>query len=104
MALARIHDLLRPGGVMRLWDVVYGFSPPEAAGRLEQWCATGRDVPPLTSVEDGWGRWEIEEHVRDEHSTYRWILEGLIERAGFSCETTEYTADGLGAKYVLRRA
>src|SRR4051794_15716848 len=30
LALARIAAMLRPGGVLRLWDVVYGFAPGEA--------------------------------------------------------------------------
>jgi len=41
VALARIHRALRPGGLLRVWDVVYSFGPHEAEYRLEAWCATG---------------------------------------------------------------
>ena len=41
VALVRIRRMLRPGGVLRLWDVVYRFAPDEAEDRVEKWCATG---------------------------------------------------------------
>src|SRR5205807_7696237 len=39
MALCRVRAMLRPGGVFRLWDVVYNFDPDEADERVEAWCA-----------------------------------------------------------------
>jgi SAM-dependent methyltransferase len=62
VALARIHQVLRPGGVLRLWDVVYSFNPAEVGVRIESWCSTGK-----TTADEGWSRGELEEHVRDEH-------------------------------------
>jgi ubiquinone/menaquinone biosynthesis C-methylase UbiE len=97
VALDRIRRMLRPGGVLRLWDVVYDFAPGEAETRLEAWCATGGDA-----VEGEWSRAELEEHVRDEHSTFTWILEPMIERAGFGIEVAEHSDDGIFAQYVLR--
>jgi SAM-dependent methyltransferase len=41
VALDRIHAILRPGGIFRLWDVVFNFRPSEAAERIEAWCSTG---------------------------------------------------------------
>jgi hypothetical protein len=51
-----------------------------------------------------WPRGELEEHVRDEHSTFTWLLEPMIHRAGFAIERSELSADGIFAKYVVRRA
>ncbi len=98
VALARIRGILRPGGVLRLWDVVYSFDPAEAEARLEAWCATAPDVAPA----DGWARAELEEHVRDEHSTFTWLLEPMLERCGFAIQTAERSDDGIFARYVLR--
>ena len=53
-------------------------------------------------VEGEWSRAEYEEHVRDEHSTFTWLLEPMITRAGFSIEVAEHSEDGIFAKYVLR--
>ena len=99
VALARIHQLLRPGGVLRLWDVVYGFDPAEVADRIEAWCSAG-----TTTADEGWSRAELEEHVRDEHSTYTWLLEPMIQRSGFAIEEAAFSDDGIFAKYVLRRS
>jgi ubiquinone/menaquinone biosynthesis C-methylase UbiE len=99
VALARLRRILRPGGVLRLWDVVYDFAPAAAEERLEAWCATGGDA-----VEGEWSRAELEEHVRDEHSTFTWILEPMLRRAGFDITVAEHSGDGIFAKYVLRAA
>ena len=99
VALDRMRGLLRSGGVVRLWDVVYDFSPAEAEARLEAWCATGGDA-----VDGEWSRAELEEHVRDEHSTFSWILEPMMQRAGFEIAVAEHSADGIFAKYILRAA
>ena len=97
VALARLRRALRPDGVLRLWDVVFDFEPAQAEARIETWCASGGD-----QVEGDWTRAELEEHVRDEHSTFTWLLEPMIERAGFEIATAERSADGIFARYVLR--
>ena len=35
VALHRFHSMLRPGGIVRLWDVIYNFSPAEAEACAE---------------------------------------------------------------------
>jgi hypothetical protein len=57
----------------------------------------------VTGVETDWIRAELEEHVRDEHSTFTWLLEPMIERSGFRIESADYSPDGMFAKYVARR-
>jgi hypothetical protein len=89
--------MLRPGGLFRLWDVVYGFAPDEAGERIEAWCAPFGD-----EIEGDWARWEMEEHVRDEHSTFTWLLEAMFEHTGFTVEVADYADDGFDARYVLR--
>jgi hypothetical protein len=90
---------LRPGGLLRLSDVVYHFAPEGADKRLETWCATGGD-----GTVGEWSRVEYEEHVRDEHSTFTWLLEPMIRRAGFTIEDAQYSEDGIFARYLLRAA
>ena len=99
LALQRLRRILRPGGVLWLWDVVYHFAPSEAEERRERWCATlGKDV------EEGWTRADLEEHIRDEHSTFTWLLEPMMEHSGFQIEEAVYSPDGLFARYVARAA
>ena len=97
-ALVRLGRFMRPGAVLRLWDVVYSFQPDETEERIESWCATGK-----TGRETDWTRPELEEHVRDEHSTFTWLLEPMIERSGFRIDQAVYSRDGIFARYVVRR-
>lgn len=98
VALDRIHRILRPSGVFRLWDVVFNFDPADVAERIGSWCSSGG-----STIEEGWSRAELEEHVRDEHSTFTWVLEPMAERCGFDVEAAKFSDDGVSAKYVLRR-
>jgi ubiquinone/menaquinone biosynthesis C-methylase UbiE len=97
MALRRVRAMLRPGGLFRLWDVVYSFDPDEADQRIEAWCAPFGD-----EIEGDWARWEMEEHVRDEYSTFAWLLEAMFEHTGFTVEAADYSDDGFDARYMLR--
>ncbi len=97
MALQRTRRMMRTGAVLRLWDVVYSFDPAEAEDRVEAWCATG-----ASDVEGAWGRLELEEHVRDEHSTFAWLLEPMLQRCGFEIQQADYSPDGIFARYVAR--
>lgn len=53
MALERMRVILRPGGILRLWDIVYHFAVAEAPERIEAWCST--------PGQGDWGRWELED-------------------------------------------
>lgn len=99
-ALVRIAEMLKPGGMLRLSDVVYGFEPDEAEDRLEEWMS----ALASEDVEGGWTRAELEEHVRDEHSTFTWLLEPMIEKAGFTIEQADYSDDGIFAHYRCVKA
>jgi len=99
VALARIAAMLRPGGIFRLVDVVFGFEPSEAGAALERWYATADSA----DVAVDWTRAELEEHVADEHSTFTWLLEPMLERAGLRIERADYSEDAIFASYVCRR-
>lgn len=81
----------------RLWDVVYDFEVHEAEDRIRAWCDVYDDVR-----EGEWSRGDLEEHVRDEHSTFSWIIEPMIERCGFEIQEAQYTSDGFFGKYISR--
>ena len=72
VAIQRMAEILRPGGVLRLSDVVYSFTPADAEARIEAWI---RETM-AADVEAGWTRAELAEHVRDEHSTFTWCWSG----------------------------
>lgn len=97
IALARIHDVLAPGGRFVLQDIAYAFAPAEAERKLEEWFAGAAATP-----EAGWTRAELEEHVRTEFSTYAWLLEALLEQAGFKIVESSYRRDVYGT-YVCAK-
>lgn len=87
--------------MLRLSDIVYSFDPAEAEDRVEAWCAS---LPAAAGNESEgqWVRADLEEHVKDEHSTYTWLLEPMIERCGFHLESAVRSTDGFFAEYIAR--
>jgi ubiquinone/menaquinone biosynthesis C-methylase UbiE len=98
LALARIAAVLRPGGVLRLRDLVYSFDPADAPARLDAWLAAATADPAR-----GWTAAELATHIRDEHSTYSWLLEPMLAHAGFDIVEREYAPSGVFAAYVCIR-
>lgn len=97
-ALRRMATLLPADGVLRLRDLVFSFDLAEAESRVEAWLDAAPSLP-----EQGWTRKQLEEHLRDEHSTFSWLLEPMIERAGFRIDSVEYASNGFYAAYTLER-
>ena len=95
IALARLHALLADGGTFVLRDIVYAFEPAESDAVLAAWYAAAPADPA-----DGWTAGELERHVRTEHSTFSWLLEPMLERAGFEIRDTWYSESRTYARYV----
>jgi SAM-dependent methyltransferase len=98
IALQRVHDLLKPGGVLRLRDLVFDFDPDEADERLAAWVAGAVDDPTR-----GFTGPELEAHLRDEFSTWSWLFEPMLERVGFEILEAQYVRSAYGA-YTCRRS
>lgn len=99
IALRRIASMLRPGGLLRLRDIVFSFDPADADGAIDRWLAAAPD-----RAEDGWTRTELEGHLRAEYSTFTWILEPMLERSGFAIREANYSEAGTFADYLCERA
>lgn len=96
VALSRMADMLPPAGVLRLRDLVFSFDLPEAAASLANWL----DTAAVERPEDRWTRDELETHLRDEYSTFSWLLEPMIEQAGFEIERADYGRVRVYADYT----
>lgn len=100
VALQRLAAMLPTGGILRLRDLVYAFAPQEATQRLEAWFAGAK-----VRREDGYTRSEYETHLRDEYSTYSWLLEPMLQRAGFEIRFADYSPNKIYAAYLcVKRA
>ncbi|MBA2520045.1 MAG: class I SAM-dependent methyltransferase [Chloroflexia bacterium] len=95
IALGRIAAILKPGGVFRLLDLVYAFDPGEAGPIIESWLDGAAATPAL-----GWTRPELETHLREEYSTFTWLLEPMLERAGLVIQDASRDPSGIYAAYT----
>lgn len=78
VALREIARLLRPGGILRLRDLVFDMAPTRLDDTVQAWMAGAVDDPVR-----GYTAEEFAEHLRAEHSTFTWLLEPMLSRAGF---------------------
>lgn len=85
VALNQFATMLKPGGNLYLEDVVFSFTPDAVEDSVETWINRVANGQSFSSS-------DFAGHVRDEFSTYGWILEGLIERAGFEIVERNYTS------------
>lgn len=95
LALRRVAEMLRPDGVLRLHDLVYAFEPDETVPKFAAWFANARERP-----EEGFTRPELETHVREEYSTFSWLLEPILDHAGFAIEESSYRPSRTYAAYT----
>lgn len=78
VALHRIAGMLRPGGVLRLRDLILDGAPDEVEGLVARWL----DAAPA-DPRDGYTAEDLAEHLRDEFSTFSWLLRPMLEATGF---------------------
>jgi len=92
LALQRIADMLRPGGVLRVRDLIYDFQPREAAEVFAGWFAGAARDPAA-----GYTAADYAEHIRTEHSTYRWLFERMLAATGFEIADVSFERRLYGA-------
>lgn len=84
LALCNFYDILKPEGKLFLGDVVFGFPPREYENEIDTWLKNMRNLAGDAMAD------ETVIHIRDEYSTWDWIMTGMLERAGFTInEKTE---------------
>lgn len=98
IALDRMAWILRPGGILRLRDLIYDFPPAAAAEVFASWLAEAGTDPAV-----GYTAEDYAEHIRTEHSTFRWLLEPMLNAAGYQILTADYHRSLYGAYTCVRR-
>jgi hypothetical protein len=97
VALDRIGQMLRAGGVLRLHDLIYDFRPSQAGAVFGRWLEGAADDPAM-----GYTSEDFSEHIRSEHSTFRWLLEPMLEVAGLEIVTAAFSRSVYGV-YTCRK-
>ncbi len=91
VALNKIATMLRPGGSFYLWDAMWSFEASEILDQLPAW------ISAMAKPEgEGFTKEMFETHVREEFSTFSWIIEGMIERAGMVIDDSSFPAPWYG--------
>jgi ubiquinone/menaquinone biosynthesis C-methylase UbiE len=95
VALSRIASFLRVEGVLYLADLLFSCDLSELTSVVNEWLAgASRDSGR------GWTREELETHLREEHSTFTWLLEPMLARAGFDIVQAQHSASRVRSSYV----
>jgi ubiquinone/menaquinone biosynthesis C-methylase UbiE len=98
VALHRVAQVLRPGGVLRMHDLVYDFVPADATAVLDAWLSGAVEDPAV-----GYTSEDLATHVRTEFSTYSWLLDTLLERTGFDILDRDVGAQVYASYTCVRR-
>ncbi len=87
IALMNISSIMRPGGKFYLRDIVYSLKLEKYAASINHAISHVKET-----AGDDMGK-SFENHVRKEHSTFDWIMEEMLYRAGFFIESADYLDD-----------
>jgi len=93
------NDMQQVGndGNFYLWDTMFSFHPTEYQTRIDAWIQRVAKPPG-----EGWTTDDFATHVREEYTTFSWILERMLTDAGFTVETANYVTLEY-AEYVCRK-
>jgi ubiquinone/menaquinone biosynthesis C-methylase UbiE len=98
IALDRMARMLRPGGVLRVHDLIYDFTAEDAEEVFQQWFAHAADDPAT-----GYTASDYATHIRTEHSTFRWLFEPMLTATGFQIVTAQFRQRLYGSYTCIRR-
>jgi ubiquinone/menaquinone biosynthesis C-methylase UbiE len=90
--LKRMHGLLKEGGRLYVSDVVFSFPIEEYEAQFNGWIDWWNETVGPEMVP------HAERHIREKYSTFGWIMEGLLTRAGFRIDKVDY--DEIIAEYL----
>jgi 2-polyprenyl-3-methyl-5-hydroxy-6-metoxy-1,4-benzoquinol methylase len=95
VALARIFRALKPGADFYLRDIVFVSTPDGVERDVEGWADFG-------IKNHDFDRASVITHMRDEYSTFGWVIERMLTDAGFILVSVDYHAP-LHGTYLLRK-
>jgi len=98
VGLHRLASMLRPDGRLYLLDVVFSFDIGSYEACVE------RFLHKMSAPAGPARRGAAQTHIRDEHSTCGWIMEGLLERAGFQIDEADSKDDFLAAYVCTKKS
>jgi 2-polyprenyl-3-methyl-5-hydroxy-6-metoxy-1,4-benzoquinol methylase len=95
VALARIFAALKPGANFYLRDIVFVSMPDGGDRNVEQWA-------DFNIKNHDFARDSVVTHMRDEYSTFGWVMERMLAEVGFTLVSADYHAP-LHGTYLLQK-
>jgi SAM-dependent methyltransferase len=95
VALARIFAALKPGASFYLRDIVFVSVPDGTERDVDEWA-------DFSIKNHDFDRDSVVTHMRDEYSTFGWVIERMLTDIGFTLLSADYHAP-LHGTYLLRK-
>ena len=95
VALSRIYAALKPGANFYLRDIVFVSMPDGSERDVEQWA-------DFNIKNHNFERDSVVTHMRDEYSTFGWVMERMLTEVGFALVSADYHAP-LHGTYLLSK-
>ena len=95
VAMSRIFTALKPGASFYLRDIVFVRTPDGTERDVEEWAE-------FSISNHDFNRDSVVTHMRDEYSTFGWVIERMLVDAGFELTSVDYHAP-LHGTYLLRK-
>ncbi len=96
IALKRIYNMLKNGGTFYLGDVVFSFPIEEYDYKIDNWIDTLKEKVGINFAE------EAQMHIKEEYSTFDWIIEEMLNKSGFEFEIRH--KDDFSAVYYCKKS
>jgi 2-polyprenyl-3-methyl-5-hydroxy-6-metoxy-1,4-benzoquinol methylase len=95
VAMSRIFAALKPGANFYLRDIVFVSMPDGSERSVEQWA-------DFNVKNHDFARDNVVIHMRDEYSTFGWVMERMLTEVGFTLLSADYHAP-LHGTYLLQK-
>jgi 2-polyprenyl-3-methyl-5-hydroxy-6-metoxy-1,4-benzoquinol methylase len=95
VAMGRIFGALKPGASFYLRDIVFVSMPDGSERDVTEWA-------DFNIKNHEFERDSVVTHMRDEYSTFGWVMERMLTEVGFTLVSADYHAP-LHGTYLLRK-
>lgn len=96
VALQRLIQMLKPGGKLLLFDVVFFFDMDKYESCVNE------IIHAMVSRLGETMKKELETHIRQEYSTFDWVMEGMLKKVGLKINKADYI-EGFFATYLCEK-
>ena len=95
VAMSRIFAALKPGANFFLRDIVFVRTPDGTERDVEEWAE-------FSITNHDFSHDSVVTHMRDEYSTFGWVMERMLTEVGFTLVSADYHAPMHGT-YLLQK-